>query len=192
MTDEELKGLGLSDEGLATLKNDLAKNFVAKSQFDEVTAAKTAMETQIADRDKQLKTLKDQVKGNDDLQSKIEALQAENSKQKESYEGKIYQMKVDNTLGKALTAAKAKNAAAVKAMLGMDKYELADDGTIKGLDDALAKVKKDNPWAFEEETKKPTFTFSGFHPGESADGNAKKTKKEAAAETLWNAMHGRF
>lgn len=192
MTDEELKGLGLNDEGLTALKNDLAKNYVAKSQFDEVTAAKTAMETQIADRDKQLKTLKDQAKGNDDLQSKIEALQAENSKQKEDYEGKIYQMKVDNALGKALTAAKAKNAAAVKAMLGMDKYELADDGTIKGLDDALANVKKDNPWAFEAEEKKPTFNFSGFHPGESADGNAKKTEKEAAAETLWNAMHGRF
>lgn len=99
MTDEELKGLGLNDDGLATLKDDLTKNFVAKSQFDEVTAAKTAMETQIADRDKQLKTLKEQVKGNNDLQSKIEALQAENSKQKESYEGKIYQMKVDNALG---------------------------------------------------------------------------------------------
>lgn len=192
MTDDELKGLGLTDEGLKTLKDDLAANFVAKSQFDEVTAAKTAMESQIADRDKQLKTLKDQAKGNEDLQSKIEALQAENSKQKESYEGKIYQMKVDNALGKALTAAKAKNAAAVKAMLGMDKYELADDGTIKGLDDALATVKKDNPWAFEEEKKTPSFKFTGFHPGESADGNAKKTEKEAAAETLWNAMHGRF
>lgn len=191
MTDEELKGLGLNDEGLATLKNYLAKNFVAKSQFDEVTAAKTAMEAQIADRDKQLKTLKDQVKGNDDLQSKIEALQAENSKQKESYEGKIYQMKVDNALEKALTAAKAKNAAAVKAMLGMDKYELADDGTIKGLDDALAAVKKDNPWAFEEE-KKPSFNLSGFKPGESADDDTKKTGAEAAAEKLWNAMHGRF
>ena len=192
MTDEELKGLGLTDEGLATLKNDLAKNFAAKSQFDEATAAKAAMETQIADRDKQLKTLKEQVKGNDDLQSKIEALQAENSKQKESYEGKIYQMKVDNALGKALTAAKAKNTAAVKAMLGMDKYELADDGTIKGLDDALATVKKDNPWAFEAEEKKPTFNFSGFKPGESADGDTKKTGTEAAADKLWDAMHGRF
>ena len=192
MTDEELKGLGLNDEGLTALKNDLAKNYVAKSQFDEVTAAKTAMETQIADRDKQLKTLKDQAKGNDDLQSKIEALQAENSKQKEDYEGKIYQMKVDSALKASLTAAHAKNAAAVKAMLSMDKYELADDGTIKGLDDALAKVKKDNPWAFEEEKKTPSFKFTGFHPGESADGNAKKTEKEAAAETLWNAMHGRF
>lgn len=191
MTDDELKGLGLTDEGLATLKKDLTANFVAKSQFDEVTAAKTAMETQIADRDKQLKTLKDQVKGNDDLKSKIEALQAENSKQKESYEGKIYKMKVDNALGKALTAAKAKNAAAVKAMLGMDKYDLADDGTIKGLDDALANVKKNNPWAFEEETK-PSFKFTGFKPGEGADGGKKKTGAEAAAETLWNAMHGRF
>ena len=101
-------------------------------------------------------------------------------------------MKVDSALKASLTAAHAKNAAAVKAMLGMDKYELADDGTIKGLDAALAKVKKENPWAFEEESKKPTFTFSGFHPGESADGDTKKTSKEAAAETLWNAMHGRF
>lgn len=192
MTDDELKGLGLTDENLATLKGDIEKNFVAKSKFDEVTAAKTAAESQVAERDKQLTALKEQAKGNETLQAKIEELQAANTKQKADYEGQIYQMKVDSALKASLTAAHAKNAAAVKAMLGMEKYELADDGTIKGLDDALAKVKKENPWAFEEESKKPTFTFSGFHPGESADGDTKKTSKEAAAETLWNAMHGRF
>lgn len=192
MTDDELKGLGLTDENLATLKGDIEKNFVAKSKFDEVTAAKTAAESQVAERDKQLTALKEQAKGNETLQAKIEELQAANTKQKADYEGQIDQMKVDSALKASLTAAHAKNAAAVKAMLGMEKYELADDGTIKGLDDALAKVKKENPWAFEEESKKPTFTFSGFHPGESADGDTKKTSKEAAAETLWNAMHGRF
>lgn len=192
MTDDELKGLGLTDENLATLKGDIEKNFVAKSKFDEVTAAKTAAESQVAERDKQLTALKEQAKGNETLQAKIEELQAANTKQKADYEGQIYQMKVDSALKASLTASHAKNAAAVKAMLGMEKYELADDGTIKGLDDALAKVKKENPWAFEEESKKPTFTFSGFHPGESADGDTKKTSKEAAAETLWNAMHGRF
>lgn len=192
MTDDELKGLGLTDENLATLKGDIEKNFVAKSKFDEVTATKTAAESQVAERDKQLTALKEQAKGNETLQAKIEELQAANTKQKADYEGQIYQMKVDSALKASLTAAHAKNAAAVKAMLGMEKYELADDGTIKGLDDALAKVKKENPWAFEEESKKPTFTFSGFHPGESADGDTKKTSKEAAAETLWNAMHGRF
>lgn len=192
MTDDELKGLGLTDENLATLKGDIEKNFVAKSKFDEVTAAKTAAESQVAERDKQLTALKEQAKGNETLQAKIEELQAANTKQKADYEGQIYQMKVDSALKASLTAAHAKNAAAVKAMLGMEKYELADDGTIKGFDDALAKVKKENPWAFEEESKKPTFTFSGFHPGESADGDTKKTSKEAAAETLWNAMHGRF
>lgn len=192
MTDDELKGLGLTDENLATLKGDIEKNFVAKSKFDEVTAAKTAAESQVAERDKQLTALKEQAKGNETLQAKIEELQAANTKQKADYEGQIYQMKVDSALKASLTAAHAKNAAAVKAMLGMEKYELADDGTIKGLDDALAKVKKENPWAFEEESKKPTFIFSGFHPGESADGDTKKTSKEAAAETLWNAMHGRF
>lgn len=192
MTDDELKGLGLTDENLATLKGDIDKNFVAKSKFDEVTAAKTAAESQVAERDKQLTALKEQAKGNETLQAKIEELQAANTKQKADYEGQIYQMKVDSALKASLTAAHAKNAAAVKAMLGMEKYELADDGTIKGLDDALAKVKKENPWAFEEGSKKPTFTFSGFHPGESADGDTKKNSKEAAAETLWNAMHGRF
>ena len=192
MTDDELKGLGLTDENLATLKNDLAANYVTKTKFDETESAKKAAEGQVAERDKQLSTLKDQAKGNEDLQTKIEELQAANTKQKADYEGQIYQMKVDSALKASLTAAHAKNAAAVKAMLGMDKYELADDGTIKGLDDALAKVKKDNPWAFEEEKKTPSFKFTGFHPGESADGNAKKTEKEAAAETLWNAMHGRF
>ena len=40
MTDEELKGLGLTDENLTTLKNDLAANYVTKTKFDETEAAK--------------------------------------------------------------------------------------------------------------------------------------------------------
>ena len=63
MTIEEyIASLNLSDEAKkkATegLKNFLKDNYVEKAKFDEATTAKSNLETQIKERDKQLETLK--------------------------------------------------------------------------------------------------------------------------------------
>ena len=196
MNNEQLKSLGLSDDVIQQILEDQGKNFVPKSRFNEVNEGKKALETQLAERDTQMKDLETKAKGNDELQKQIQSLQEANKKQKEAYDGQIHQMKVNNALSAALMAAHAKNVDAVKAMLHMDKYELAEDGTIKGLPDAISKVKEENAWAFDDKPAtgggKPAVKLSGFEPGEGADGSGKGGHVASDSEIIWNAMHGRF
>ena len=189
MNNEQLKSLGLSDDAIQQILDDQGKNFVPKSRFNEVTEGKKALEAQMTE-------LETKAKGNDELQKQIQSLQEANKKQKEAYDGQIHQMKVNNALSAALMAAHAKNVDAVKAMLHIDKYELAEDGSIKGLADAISKVKTENAWAFDDKpaagVNKPTIKLGGFQPGEGADGSGKGDHVASDSEIIWNAMHGRF
>ena len=70
----------------------------------------------------------------------------------------------------ALTNSKAKNNTAVKALLAdfIGKAEIADDGTVKGLDDEVKKLVegKDTAFLFD---KAPEKKFKGAKPGEKGD-----------------------
>lgn len=195
MNQEQLKSLGLNDDVIQRILEDQGKNFVSKTRFNEVNENKKALESQLADRDTQLKDLETKAKGNDDLQKQIKELQKANEDQKAAYDGKIHQMKVDNAIVSALTAAKAKNIDAAKAMLKMDAYDLQEDGTIKGLSDNIKKVKEANPWAFDADQQtspKPQFEFKdSFKPAEGGDNN-QPTKVQSEADLIWNAMNGVF
>lgn len=199
MNQEQLKSLGLADDVINRILEDQGKNFVSKSRFNEVNESKKSLENQIAERDNQLKDLEARAKGNDELQAQIKDLQKANADQKAAYDGKIHQMQVDNAIASALTAAKAKNVDAVKAMLKMEAYDLQEDGTIKGLADNIQKVKKANPWAFDveqpkaAEAPKPQFGFKGsFKPAEGGDNNGQPTEAQSEADLIWNAMNGVF
>jgi hypothetical protein len=76
-------------------------------------------------------------------------LQAENQKAAEEWQAKMAQMQLDFAIDKALTAAKAKNAKAVKALLDMEKVKL-DGDQLLGLDDQLKAIKESDPYLFGE------------------------------------------
>ena len=173
MTQEELKKLGVADDVIQKILEDQGNKFVPISRFNEVNEAKKGLETQITERDTQLKDLKKTAGASEDLKSQIEKLQKANTDQKTAYDTQIQNMKIDGMVNSALLSAKAKNAQAVKAMLKLEKYEL-DGDKVKGLDEAIAAAKKDNAWAFEEEAK-PTGAeaiLGGLKPTESGDKGA--------------------
>ena len=70
----------------------------------------------------------------------------------------------------ALTNAKAKNNTAVKALLAafLEKAELADDGTVKGLDDEIGKLTKGEDTAFLFDTSGKA-KFKGAKAAEKSD-----------------------
>lgn len=169
MTKEELKALGLTDEQVTSVYDDQSKNFVSKGKFNETNEAKKALESQITERDTQLKDLKKQTGDNAELKAQIEKLQSDNKQKDDDYQKQIADMRIDTAVRTALTGAKAKNVDAVKALLKMEKYEM-DGDKVKGLDDAIAAAKKDNSWAFEAEATNPSTTVQGgFKPAEGSD-----------------------
>ncbi len=189
MNKDELKALGLNDDQVNKIIEDQGKNFVPKTRFNEVNEAKKGLETNISERDKQLTELKKTSGNNEELKKQIEALQEANKTQAADFQVKLQKMTIDNIVSGALTAAKAKNINAARAMLKLDKYELEGD-KVKGLEDAIATAKKENAWAFDVDTPKQTsngINLGAFKPAESGDTTGASGANTVAA-TLASAM----
>lgn len=173
MKKEELMKLGLDEETaakVAAASADELKGFVPKARFDEVNGEKKKAETDLADRDKQLETLRTSTGDVEALKTQIATLQADNKAKDDAHKAEIRQLRIDNAVAAALTDAKARNVKAVKALLNLDNAELADDGTVKGLSDQikLLMASEDSKFLFDTQgVKKPA--MKGAKIGEQGD-----------------------
>lgn len=159
-----LKGLGLEKEVIDQIMAENGKDIeLEKGKAKDLqTQLDTANKT-IKERDTQLETLKNSPDNPETLRQQIQKLQDDNKAAKEAHEKEIKELKVSTALEKALSDAKAKNAKAVKALLDLgDDVELADDGTIKGLDDKIKGLKKSDAYLFDD--TKPSTTIKGANP----------------------------
>lgn len=144
MKKDELIKLGLTDEAaekVAAASAEELKGFIPKARFDEVNTAKNHAEEQVKERDKQIEGLKAASGDAESLKKQIETLQAANKQKDSEHAAEIKKLKVDAAVDAALTAAKAKNLKAARALLDLDKAELSDDGTVKGLGEQIEKLK---------------------------------------------------
>ena len=183
MKREDFIALGI-DEELASkcekASSEELKNYVPYERFKELVDEKNKLKTDIADRDKQFETLKNSSGDVEAMKEQIATLQAENKSKDEAHAVEIRQMKINSALESALISSKAKNLTAVKALIkDLDKAELQDDGSIKGLEEQIAALKKSDSYLFEEATAaKPN--FKGFQPGvakkETATGKVDMSK----------------
>lgn len=157
MKKEDFVKLGLTEEDAekaAKASEDELKGFVPKSRFDEVNEARKHAEESVKERDKQIEGLKASAGDSEKLKQQIEQLQQENKSKDESHATEIRQLKLENAVASALTAAKAKNMKAVKALLDLEKAEFAEDGTVKGLDAQIKALQSadDSKFMFETST----------------------------------------
>ena len=177
MKKEELVKLGLSEEDAekaAKASEEELKGFVPKSRFDEVNEARKHAEESVKERDKQIDGLKASAGDAEKLKQEIEQLQQSNKEKDTNHALEIRKLKLDNAVDSALTAAKAKNVKAVRALLDLDKAELSEDGTVKGLAEQIKKLSEaeDSKFLFESST---TPKMKGAKTGEDGlDDNSGK------------------
>ena len=191
MKKEEFVKLGISEDLAAKAEaasQEELKGYIPKARFDEVNNEKKKLELDVRDRDGQLETLKDSTGDVEAMKQQIATLQADNKAKDEAHAAEIKQLKIDAAVDAALTGARAKNTTAVKALLkDLDKAEIGEDGTIKGLAEQIEALQKSDEYLFEtKETKKTQ--VKGAKPGESGneDGDhgvdtSKMTYSELAA-----------
>ena len=150
MTKEKLLEWGLTEEQATKVMEGLNGSFVTKARFNEVNTELTTAKNTIKERDTQLETLKKASGDTKALQDQITQLQADNKKKDTDHAAELKNLKISNAVELALTGAKAKNNTAVKALMAdfLAKAELADDGTVKGLDDEIGKLVKGEDTAF--------------------------------------------
>ncbi len=150
MNKEELLALGLTEE-----------------QAEKVLAEIAELQKTVKERDKQLADLQKAAKGNDELQSQITALQQQNAEQQKAHKAELAQLKLDNAIDNALTAAGAKNLKAVRALLDMEKLQLGVDGKLTGWPEQLEALQKSDGYLFA--AQQPP-AFRGFQPAAGSDG----------------------
>ena len=153
MKKEELLELGLSEEHAAKVIEKYG-NLIPKSRFDEVNEAKKQAEAKIAEMNEQIETLKKSAGDNEELRKQITSLQEKNEADAKKYEADLKERSRNNSINLALTAKKARDVRAVRALLELDDadfdkdHELSKSGIAK-----LEKVFTENAWAFEGDAK---------------------------------------
>ena len=166
-----LEGKGLTKEIIDEILNENSKDIgKAKGDLEDVKKQLESAKQTISERDKQLNDLKGTAGNNEELKKQIEKLQSDNKAAKEAHDAEIKALKISAAVDAALSASKAKNNTAVKALLAdLDKAELLEDGTVKGLSDQIKKLKESEDTKFLFAEDKPA-GFRGMKPGEAKDG----------------------
>ena len=173
MTKEKLMEWGLTEEQANKVMEGLNGSFVTKARFNEVNEENKALKAQVSERDGQIETLKKSAGDNTELQNQITALQEANKQKDKDHAKEISALRIANAVDMALSTAKAKNNTAVKALLAgfLEKAELAEDGTVKGLDDEIGKLVKGSDTAFLFDVTAGT-RFKGARAAEKGDPGA--------------------
>ena len=163
-----LKELGLEKEAIDAIMKVNGEDIEnAKSEADELKTEIKGLKEQLKDRDSQMEELKKSVGENENLKKQIEEMQTTNKTTEDAHKAEIHQMKVDMAVERALKD--AKNITAVKALLtGMDKAEFAEDGTIKGLEEQIKILKKNDAYLFND--GKPHMKGANIGEGNGDDG----------------------
>lgn len=181
MTKEKLMEWGLTEEQANKVMEGLNGSFVTKARFNEVNTELNKAKETIKERDAQLETLKQTTGDTKALQDQITQLQADNKKKDADHAAELKALKIGNAVELALTGAKAKNTTAVKALLVdfIAKAELAEDGTVKGLDDEVKKLVegKDTAFLFDKATGKQFKGAKSAEKGDGADSGAMTLEK---------------
>lgn len=151
------------------ISDEVGKGFVSRPDFNAAVGAKKQLEESLKERDAQLEALKVSTGDVAALKEQIAALQVQNSEQAKEHEEDVRRIKIDSAVETALAAAKAKNPKAVKALLELEKAELSDDGSVKGLEEQIKKLieAQDSSFLFEASGKPPA--LKGAIPAEGGD-----------------------
>ncbi len=173
----EFVKLGVDEETakkLETASLEELKGYIPKARFDEVDNEKKKLELDVRDRDGQLESLKNSNCDVEAMKKQIADLQKANKDAADAHAAELRQLKIDAAVDSALSSAKAKNKIAVKALLkDLDKAELQEDGTIKGLSEQIEALQKSDDYLFEaKESKKK---IKGAEPGEAGNEDGDKS-----------------
>lgn len=171
MNKEDLIAMGLTDEQATKVMGSIDGNFVPKNRFNEVNEENKTLKKTVSDRDKQLEDLKKSSGDNEELKKQIADLQKQNADQVKTHEAELKQLKIDNAVDAALTAAGAKNVKAVKALLDLEGVKIGEDGSVIGVKEQIDKLTaaEDSKFLFNAaDNSQQKQQFKGFQPGSSS------------------------
>ena len=150
MTKETLLEWGLAEEQADRVMEGLNGSFVTKSRFNEINAELKQAREAVAEKDTRLEELERAAGEAEALKNQIAELQAANDAKEQEHVAELKAARINNAVEVALLSAGAKNNMAVKALLNdfIAKAELAEDGTVKGLEEEVKGLAEAGDTAF--------------------------------------------
>lgn len=179
MNQEEL----FAELGIAADKKEAAKKaltafldgaYVPKSRFNEVNEEKKTLTATVADRDKQMETLKKSTGDLDALKNQIKSLQDANKKAQEEADARMKELRINDAIKLAIVD-KAQDVDIVSGLFDKTKLILGDDGKITGLDEQLKELQKNKAFLFKQAGPNPTYDPKGGNGNPSTNPFAKDT-----------------
>lgn len=138
---------------------------VPRSRLNDKSAEIDELKAEITKRDDQIVQLQKSVTDESEIQTELDKVKSEN----EQWQEKFRQSQLNNAI-KLAVAKEANDANDVLTLLNKDQLELIEDGTVKGLDDAINTLKESKPYLFTPVKPK------GYTPPEG--GNPRLSKQE--------------
>lgn len=138
---------------------------VPRSRLNDKNAEIDELKAEIAKRDDQIVQLQKSVADESEIQTELDKVKSEN----EQWQEKFRQSQLNNAI-KLAVAKEANDANDVLTLLNKDQLELSEDGTVKGLEDAINTLKESKPYLFTPVKPK------GYTPPEG--GNPTLSKQE--------------
>ncbi len=189
MKKEELLSIGLTEEQADKVFSMNGKDVEKyKKAAEDAKADKAAVEKQLADRDKDIESLK--ALDADGLKKQLSDLQSKYTTETEQYKAQLADRDYSDAItraisGKALKFSSKSAERAFIAALKEKKLELKD-GELAGLDDFIKAQKEADPDAFAPDKPAPKFTSGnsgGGHgePPEAIPANVAQAKEMGAA-----------
>lgn len=129
---------------------DHGDTMIPKTRLDEVIQQRDGFKKQLETVNNEMAGFKDKIKSADDLRTQLTALNEKNVALQADFEKKLKTQKLNSAIDTALIQNKAKNPAAVRALLKMDSISLDGENVI-GLNDQLEKIKKSDDYLFGKE-----------------------------------------
>lgn len=143
-------GIAVPEDKKADITKQVAENYKTIAEFEKV---KNRLEVERDNYKDSLETAQNSLKefeGVDvnELNGKVAQLTADLAKKDTEYQAKIADMEFDYVLDNAVTASKARNVKALKALLDVETLK-ASKNQAEDIKTAIEAVKKDNGYLFE-------------------------------------------
>ncbi len=152
MRKEDFVALGIADdlaEKAASASAEELKGFVPKARYNEEAQKRKNVEGSYESVKSELDKLKASAGNNEDLQKKIDSLQAELEDKDKKYADEIKEMKMANAIRSAIGST-AQDADLVAGLIDKSKLILSDDDKLTGIDEQIKTIKESKPFLFKD------------------------------------------
>ena len=189
MKKDKFLELGVSDEiaeKIVSLVNEEFSGFVPKSRLDKVIEQRDKYKADYDASVDELGKLANSAKDIDSLKGELTKLQETNKQLISDHEAEILKLTFDNAVERALTKAEAKNTKAVKALMSDFLADAKLDGdSVKGIDEAIAKLKESDGYLFN--TVPSNNNPTGHTPKGNSGSNVEQTPRSVFEARLAEA-----